>query len=187
MSKITDATGVVHAALEPFTSEERFRIVRSALLLLGDEIAGAPAAPGKPLGSSYGGTGTDDADLPPSATKWISQHSVSLDALQRFFHLEGGQFSVIASPERAKSRQQQSRTAYLMRGLAAYLSTGEAAFLDEDARALCVTLGCYDKNNHNKIFSSFGNLITGSKSQGWKLTIPGIKNITATIKETPQD
>ncbi|GGK17241.1 hypothetical protein GCM10011394_28060 [Luteimonas terricola] len=71
---------------------------------------------------------------------------------------------------------------YLMLGIAAFLSTGEASFTDKDARELCEHFGCYDATNHAKYIKEFGNKITGSKSSGWKLTAPGLNAAAELVK-----
>jgi hypothetical protein len=63
------------------------------------------------------------------------------------------------------------------------LTTGDATFDDKAARQLCDDLGCYDSANHSVFMGDKGNLLTGSKKLGWKLTAPGLKHGANLIKQ----
>jgi hypothetical protein len=82
-----------------------------------------------------------------------------------------------------KSSKEQTISAYILKGVAQLLATGEPTFDDKSARKLCEDLGCYNGPNHAVYMNKMGNSITGSKDKGWKLTAPGLKKGADLIKE----
>ena len=182
-SNLAGAMAKVVEVLSPFTSEERVRVVNAALTLLGEGEKSIPAA-SVPLAASGSGTANlgDQSDISHQARMWLARNNITKDELENWFHFDQGRVTLIAIPTDASKRTQQTINTYLLQGLAAYLSTGDAAFEDQEARERCEHFGCYDKTNHAKVFKSFGNKITGSKNGGWKLTAPGINAAGALIK-----
>ncbi len=112
----------------------------------------------------------------------MRKHDVSPSLIEQFIHLDGGKATVIDLPGGSGSGREKTRAAYLMAGLASLLSNGDPSFSDDTSRGLCVHFGCYDLNNHSGYVKALGNLVTGSKSSGWKLTAPGLTAIAALIK-----
>jgi hypothetical protein len=102
--------------------------------------------------------------------------------IRGFLHLEKGQVAVIELPANCKSKRERTQASYLMAGLASLMSTGDASFTDEQARALCLHFGCYDRGNYRTFVNGLGNKVTGSKSTGWKLTAPGLGEVAELIK-----
>jgi hypothetical protein len=72
--------------------------------------------------------------------------------------------------------------AYILTGISKLLATGEAKFDDESGRAVCESMGCFDKTNHSKFVKEKGNVSGGSKGSGWTLTGPGLKSGADLIK-----
>lgn len=164
--------------LEPLSKEDRQRVVLASFAFLGDSV---------PLG-------TNEVDVPVKpdagtagasarADNWIRQNSLSEDQLQQVFHLADGVAVIIASEMPGKNGAEKTLNAYILSGLANLLSTGEAAFDDRSARALCETTGCYNSANHAAYLKKKGNSFTGSKGTGWSLTGPGLKRGAELVKE----
>ena len=63
------------------------------------------------------------------------------------------------------------------------VATGDSAFDDKSARALCKGSGCYSDANHSVYIKAKGNKLTGSKDSGWKLTAPGLKFGAELVKQ----
>jgi hypothetical protein len=95
----------------------------------------------------------------------------------------GTSVNVLGGSIPGKSSKQQTISAYILKGVAQLLATGEPTFDDKSARKLCEDLGCYSVANHALYMNSMGNSITGSKDKGWKLTAPGLKKGADLIKE----
>ena len=182
--KAVEASTKLFQVLEPLTSEERSRAVRAALTLLG-EGEEQKSLPGNGS-SSQGKNGHHDGDarLTPRAAGWLQTNKLNSEQLEEFFHIEDGKAALIALPGDVKGKKQQTITAYVLQGIAALIVNGDAHFTDADARYSCDHLGCLDAPNHAATTRNFGNLITGSKSAGWRLTAPGLKRAASLIAGT---
>lgn len=180
--KTTDVLTNIVDLLEPIESEERMRIINAALVLLGET-----ATPAK-LGIA--GTALDNGDfggnlgeLPPRARAWMKQHGLSGGELEQVFNVVDGVAEVIASHMPGKNKKEQTYSAYILTGIAQLITTGNASFLDNDARDLCVRSGCYDSANHATMMRNKGNEFSGTKDKGWMLTTPGLKRGAEIIRE----
>jgi len=178
---LTTAMSKVVELLSPLSSEERKRVVQAAFALLGED---ATPNPSSPSAKNHADDASSDA-LPiahPTANQWLKRNGITQEQLEQHLYFDGGTAKVISLPGNASKRIHQVMNTYLMLGFAAFLSTGEAAFTDKDARELCEHFGCYDATNHAKYIKEFGNKITGSKSSGWKLTAPGLTAAAELVK-----
>lgn len=183
-SPITETTAKVHGLLEPLTSEERRRVVQAALTLLGDnDLPRTPlAANGK--ADSVEDEHGDTAKLTTKAKAWIEKHGLTRDRLENFFHFDNEKVTCIELAGDGKSKRENTINTYLLLGVAALLGKGEPEFNDDEARKLCSYFGCFDSPNHAKYIKEFGNVITGNKSSGWKLTAPGLATAADHIKSS---
>lgn len=185
-SKVTEATTSVYDVLELLTPEERQRVVRAALTLLGDSFERSNDPEPTPSLKDPAGKSDDDGDdlsvLAPDARAWVRKMGLTLSSLEHYFHFDQGRAQPIALPGNATSKREQTINAYLAQGLAAYLSSGDSRFTDEQGRELCKQFGCYDSPNHTKAIKGLENRITGSKANGWKLTTPGLSAAANLIK-----
>lgn len=185
-SKLSDATTSVYEVLEPFSEEERTRIVGAALMLLGQSPL--PAAGAIPPKASLNAVDQGDSDIPNLGTKakrWVQQNGVSQGMIEQCFHLEPEVPEVVAEIPGASARE-KTANCYLLTGVAALLKTDEANFADATARALCENAGCYDATNHTK-YTKLGNRATGDKKSGWKLLAPGLKEAAALVKSLAKE
>lgn len=167
--KMTEVTIKIVELLEPFESQERHRIVQASLTLLGDAFV----APKPQVLSSD--EAVQETNVSSQARIWMKQNQVSDDELQLVFHITEGKTDVIASEVPGKDLKAKSINAYILQGLASFLTSGIAKFDDKAARALCTRYGCYSAANHAVYMKSMGNRLTGSKDTGWTLTSPGLK------------
>jgi hypothetical protein len=185
-TKITDVLAIIVDALEPLEPIERQRTIQAALTLLGDTFT--PMGNNKPGGDADRGNVGEGADeviegLSKKAGTWIKHNGISQGQLDEVFHIEDGTIEVIASDIPGKSSSQKTVNAYVLQGISTFLIGGELTFDDKSARALCTKAGFYDMKNHATYLGSKGNLFTGSKDSGWKLTNPGLKHGGDLIKE----
>ena len=163
--------------LSPLNSEERQRVVKAALTLLGDESVKL-AGNGK-----EGENGQEDFDFSPRANNWIKQNELIMEELEQVFHFGQDGVDFIASEISGKSDKEKTYSVYILCGIQKLLSEGTLTFEDKEARKLCEHLGCFNKGNHALYLKSIGNSITGSKNKGWTLTVPGQKKAALLIKE----
>jgi hypothetical protein len=187
---ITTATGSIYDLLYPFSPEDRLRIVKASLTLLGDP------SPAIPLNGTAAENATPAQAQPShqqprtttSAEIWMKKYSLTEELLEQYFLFEGDKVTVISLPSNGKSKRSQTIAAYLIAGAASLLSGGDGQFADETAKAYCEHFGCFDSPNHAKYLrEGFGNLLNGSKSQGWKLTSPGQKEIARLLQESASE
>ena len=185
MSNLSEAMSKIVEVLNVFSSEERLRIVKASLTLLGDQFNPPSSQTGAGNFSQQGSVNADfeNSDLHPQAQKWMSKNGISEDQLEHFYHFDQGRATPIALPGNATSKREQTINAYLATGLASYLTSGDASFSDADARRFCEQSGCYDSPNHTKAIKALGNKVTGSKVAGWKLTSPGLTAAAELVKK----
>lgn len=160
---ITDAVSTIVGELADFSPEERQRIVRASLTLLGDVGEISPI----PIGGD-----SEDEQLPAKARMWMRRYNVTPDQVAHVFHREGDDVSIIATVP-GSTKREQVVNAYVLSGIAKLLSSGESRFDDRSARALCEAGGFFDGTNHMKYMKSSN--FTGSRDKGWVLTTPGLE------------
>lgn len=184
MSNLAEATAKIVELLNTFSSEERLRIVRASLTLLGDELNHPNTSSRGPKGSEQSDNGDDEAsNVHNLAQQWMRKNAITMEQLEHCFHFDQGQVIPIALPGNAASKSGQTINAYLAVGLAHYLASGDASFSDSEARKFCEQSGCYDNANHTKSVKALKNRVTGSKSVGWKLTAPGLSAAAELVKQ----
>ena len=182
-TSMTSIMAKVHDLLEPLNSEERQKVVASALALLGE--GGAGAAPK----GSVGGAGAivdtpdDTGGIGPKALRWMKQHGVSQQDLEEVFHIDNDDVEVIAPAIPGKTKKEQTANAYVLSGARSLLATDSAAFGDGDAVDLCKHFGCYDGNNHTANRRSTGNRMSGDRKKGFMLPAPGLKAAAELVRE----
>lgn len=180
---IIEAMSKIVEILAPLSTEDRGRVIRAAMTILGDaQPALGAIGTAAPEVDQEGG----EENLPPRARVWMKQNDVAIGELQQVFHISEGTVEVIAAHMPGKTKKEQTYSAYILTGLAQLLLTGVPSFQDKPARALCESSGCYDSANHSAHIKDRGNEFTGTKDKGWILTAPGLKRAAAIIKELSQ-
>jgi hypothetical protein len=178
--KTTEIVSEVVELLTPIESPERLRIIQACLTLLGETF---PVGPGRPADSGKAADDEGEAStLPARARAWMKQYGVSPEEIQQVFHLENGNAEVIAGEIPGKNKKEKTYSCYILTGLAKLLCTGAPTFDDKEARALCVSSGCYDMSNHSVTIKERGNEFAGTKD-AWTLTAPGLKRAATLVKE----
>lgn len=182
--KLTDITGKIVDLLFAFESDERKRIVQAAFLLLGETITNSFGGKTKTDHQEFTETELPDlnSDISEKAKIWMKNNSLTGEQINQVFHIDRGSVDIIASKIPGKSLKEQTVNAYVLQGIAKFISTGEPNFEDDSARSFCQTAGCYDRRNHSRYLGSKGNKFTGSKGTGWKLTTPGLKEGADLVK-----
>jgi hypothetical protein len=178
-NKPIDAMTKIVSILTALPSEERVRVVRAAMVMLGETQSTETVAGGIESETTAGGLTT----ISPRARAWMKQNGVVADELQQVFHMTESGADVIAAHIPGKNKKEQTYNAYILTGIAQLLATGNPSFQDKPARALCESSGCYDSANHSSHLRNRGNEFTGTKDKGWTLTAPGLKRGADVIKE----
>jgi hypothetical protein len=180
--KIAESVSAIVNDLKGLSAEERVRAVRAALTIYGDraDAGSSPEAPGSAGEGGSAGSGAPSREaeahgISGSGATWMKKNSVSRERIDEVFDIVAGKATLILGEPIGKTTREQVLNTYVLTGVAALLAKGDASFSDEDARANCTNLGCYDKTNHAKFLKEFGNKVTGNKTAGWRLTAPGLK------------
>jgi hypothetical protein len=175
-NKVAEVTSKVFSLLEPLTSEERRRVADAALTLLGETKTAPLSSPAKPK--------QDGSEaLPPRAAVWIRQNGLTMQEVEQVFQVEAEHVELIAPRVPGKADKEKTFNCYVLCGIAQLLATGDPAFDDKSARAICKHLGCYNDINHATYIKEKGNQFAGTKDKGWKLTAPGLIQGALLVKE----
>jgi hypothetical protein len=166
-------TGLYDLLLPVTDADVRKRAVKSALMMLGDDLGFVEQKQKGDGGAAAPDDGGDDhVEFNAKARTWMRQNNVTTAQLSHAFH--GSE--VIAHEIPGANKREKTLNTYILTGVGQLLQTGEARFSDDTARQGCEQHGCYDSNNHSKtINKKRGNAFTGTVKSGWQLTTPGLK------------
>lgn len=173
-NNLPEIVSKIVALLAPLAGDERTRIFRASMALLGEEIK-------EPKEEADSGA-SEGTEMPARVRAWIKQNALSMDEIQQVFHQSEEGVSFIADVP-GKSNKEKVLNSYLLTGISMFLQTGDPKFDDKAAKALCESTGCFDSTNHAKYLKDKGNEFTGSKEKGWSLTSPGLKRGAQLVKE----
>lgn len=170
--------------LEPLTPDERQRAIGAAMILFGQSV---PAQGG----NQSGGQGVEALEVGEGictkAASWMKKNAITREQIDHVFSIEADSIDVIAARMPESGKRKQTTQAYVLCGVRSFLRNGDVNFTDADAREICNRVGCFDGPNHASYTTGFGNLITGSKDSGWKLTNPGLSVGAQIIKQLVPD
>jgi hypothetical protein len=182
--KLLDVVNMVVAALEPFSSDERKRIIKASLTVLEEEVVEATPPPATPPATPFEQAPVVGAEnIHPTAQRWMKTYNVTRDELDQVFHIEKGSTTVLSIELPGSNKRANTHSTYVLAGIASLIATGESNVDDKVARELCENLGCYDSNNHAVTMKEIGNVLNGSKAAGYKLTAPGLKEGASLVKK----
>ena len=111
----------------------------------------------------------------------MRQYGIAADSLERVFDFrDDDSFAILEVP--GKSMREQTLNMYILTGLGTFLATGSRQFTDALARSNCEEHSCYDQANHAKTLKEKHPEFNGDKSNGWSVTVPGIKRGAELVK-----
>jgi hypothetical protein len=192
------ALSTVCNALSSLDSETQQRVLEYAAKKFGLRIAGSRAEPqtGQPQKGreqhSQGQTDpppadvdvTDDTNgISPVAIKWMQRNGFTIDQLGHLFSLGTDEIDLVAQSVPGGSKNLRTRSVAILKGIAAYLSTGVARVTAEQIKEACLHYDAYDSPNHAKYLRGMSTELTGNKSSGYTLTARGITAGTELIRE----
>lgn len=191
-SQIAEIAGQIVRLLDPLASKDRQRVINGALTMLGEtSTLGATGpetlGPASREASEPIKTSQETDGLSAKSKTWIKQNGITIAQLEQLFDISSDGVPVIAPEVPGKSDKEQTLNAYILNGVSRFLASGDTSFDDKAARKLCENLGCYNSGNHATYMSNKGNLLTGSKAVGWKLTAPGLKHGANLIKQLARE
>jgi hypothetical protein len=178
-ANVADVATKIVKLLGPLNSDERQRVVHAALTLVGEKQADLQVKTGAEDDKGK----EDSGSVLPRVRTWMHQNGLTMAQLQQVFHLDDGKSEVIASEIPGRNDKEKTLNAFVLEGINRLLSSGDTAFDDKAARALCKNLGCYNEANHATYMKDKGNKLAGTKEQGWRLTAPGLTHGAQLVKE----
>jgi len=130
-------------------------------------------------------TEVEDSDvegISPVALKWMRRNALSVDNLGKLFSIGADEIDLIANTVPGKSKQARVRSVVLLKGIAAYLSTGAARITYEQIKEACLHYDAYDSTNHAAHLKRLSAELSGNKSGGFVLTARGLTAGTELVK-----
>lgn len=118
-----------------------------------------------------------------SVSRFCKQHSVDVALVGEIFDLTDEVPAIIAHDLPGSTRKEKVQNLYLLAGLAMLFSTGEAKFSDEFARESCKEFGIYDSGNHSSYLKGIRQCVRFDKSEGNRLTQPGLRMAADIVKK----
>ena len=117
------------------------------------------------------------------ALKWMKRSGLSAQHLQSLFSLGVDEIDLVTKKVPGSSKKERMRNVLLLKGIAAYLSTGAARVGYEQVKEACIHYDAYDSTNFATYLKSFAAEVGGTKEAGFTLTARGMTAATELIKE----
>lgn len=196
------AIGVVHGALKDLQSSAQLRVLKYVAEMLGislnsagneasqfDSGASATAPTSTPSERAQASqpdansSGEDDTDgINPIALKWIKRSGFTPKGLQKLFSLGIDEIDLVAQDVPGSGKKERMKSVILLRGVAAYLSSGAARFSYEQLKETCLHYSAYDSTNFAAYLKSFSAEVGGTKDGGYTLTARGLTSATELVR-----
>lgn len=138
-----------------------------------------PAIPEPPSGAE---DADDSEGISPVAVKWMKRNSLSASSLSTLFSLGVDEIDLVAKTVPGDNRKQRMHSVLLLKGIAAYLSTGVARVTHEQLKEACLHYDAFDGINFATHLKSFAAEAAGTKGSGYTLTARGLTNATELIR-----
>lgn len=192
-----EAQRQLYLALKDVDKSAQLRILRSYAEMLGmslslpsdigpppDNSTAVESSPSSSTISSDTITDEQESDgINPVALRWIRRIGFSVQDLQSLFSLGIDEIDLVAKTVPGKSVRERLRNVLLLKGAAAYLSTGAARVPGEQLREAALHYKAYDQPNFAKHMKSLASEVGGNKSSGYTLTARGLSSATELIQQ----
>jgi len=113
----------------------------------------------------------------------MRRNGLTVEHLGRLFSLGSDEIDLVAKFVPGNSKNLRTRSVTLLKGIAAYLSTGASRITNEQIKEACLHYDAYDSPNHAKYLKGMAAELSGTKSGGFVLTARGLTAGTELIKE----
>lgn len=127
------------------------------------------------------------AGISPVAQKWLRRNGIQIDKLSSIFSLGVDEIDLVAKTVPGDSKAAKMHSVLLLKGIAAYLSTGAARITHEQLKETCLHYNAYDSANFAAHMKDFAAEASGSKETGYTLTARGLTNATAVVKQVTHE
>ncbi len=187
------AIAAVYNALKDLDPEARARVIEYVAKKLGvahaagerrqsstagDEHAQAPSLP-SPAASEES---EEYEGISPVALKWMRRSGLTSSELSALFSLGVDEIDLVAKKVPGENKKDRMHSVLLLKGIAAYLSSGVARVTHEQLKEACLHYDAYDLANFASYLKSFAAEASGTKGSGYTLTARGLTNATEIIK-----
>jgi hypothetical protein len=125
---------------------------------------------------------SDLEGISPVALKWMRRNALNVDNLGKLFSIGADEIDLVANTVPGTSKNSRLRSVVLLKGIAAYLSTGAARITYEQIKEASLHYDAYDSTNHAKYLKGLAAELSGNKSGGFVLTARGLTAGTELIK-----
>lgn len=125
---------------------------------------------------------SDAEGISPVALKWMKRSGLTASGLSALFSLGVDEIDLVAKRVPGDGKKDRMRSVLLLKGIAAYLSTGAARVAHEQLKEACLHYDAYDGGNFATHLRSFSAEASGTKESGYTLTARGLTNATEIIK-----
>jgi hypothetical protein len=194
------AIGEVYASLKNLDMEAQTRVVTFVAAKLQLELFSKP----KPQSATYKREEFDDEitssdsdgqesknidseddndGISPVAKKWMTRNDLTSNKLSAIFSLGIDDIDLVAKTVPGKSKRERMGNVMLLKGVAAYLTSGISRFTHEQLREALTHYDAFDNTNFSKLLKSFATEVSGNKSSGYVLTARGLTNATSLLKD----
>ena len=108
------------------------------------------------------------------ARAWMKKHSLTSDALESAFHIEGDTSTLILKTVRGASKRERLRNVAALLGAMALVKTDQPKFTGAEFREALKQYDAYDAANGPSYVKSHKDVIQGSASAGYTVTAIGL-------------
>jgi hypothetical protein len=116
------------------------------------------------------------------ALKWMKRSDLAPKSLGTLFSLGIDEIDLVSKKVPGESKKERMRSVILLKGIAAYLSSGAARFTYEQLKEACLHYNAYDSTNFATYLKSFAAEVGGTKEAGFTLTARGLASATELVK-----
>jgi len=127
---------------------------------------------------------SDDLEgISPIAKKWMTRNGLQSKELSSIFSLGADEIDLIAKKVPGRNKKDRMHNVALLKGIAAYLSSGSPRFEDDKLKEACLHYDALDAAHFARDIKTFWGEISGSKETGYTLTARGLAAATELVKE----
>lgn len=189
------AISTVFKALDDLTPDAQSRVLEYVQRKLRKEPAAAATAP-REAPQDGGGTQAEHRDQSPSsdnddtdedginavARRWMRRNGLTSHGLGSIFSLGVDEIELVAKSVPGKTKKDRMHSVILLRGIAAYLSSGVSRFTHAELKEASLHYDAYDVANAATYLKSFASEVSGSAKSGYTLTARGLASATELVK-----
>lgn len=188
-----NAISMVYDALRALNPDAQRRVLEYVEGKLGlrlprseGETYQAPEAEDLPSTGSTQQTETEDGSasegISPVALKWMKRSGLAASSLAALFSLGVDEIDLVAKKVPGDNKKDRMHSVLLLKGIAAYLSSGVARVTHDQLKEACLHYDAFDTTNFARYLKSFSSEVAGTKESGYTLTPRGLTNATEIIQ-----